>query len=55
MESSKGPGALLPEVLPLFDAGEQWDLCLYVTGSSPRGRRAIEHLRRAREEHLKGR
>jgi circadian clock protein KaiB len=26
-----------------------------VTGSSPRGRRAIEHLRRAREEHLKGR
>jgi len=26
-----------------------------VTGSSPRGQRATEHLRRAREEHLKGR
>ena len=26
-----------------------------MTGSSPRGQRATEHLRRAREEHLKGR
>jgi circadian clock protein KaiB len=55
MGSSKGPGALLPEVLPLFDTGEQWDLCLYVTGSSPQGQRAIENLRAACEEHLKGR
>jgi circadian clock protein KaiB len=37
------------------DTGEQWDLCLYVTGSSPRGQRAIENLRRACEEHLPGR
>src|ERR1022692_1417422 len=34
--------------------GEQWDLCLYVTGRSPRCLRAIENLRRACEEHLAG-
>ena len=34
---------------------EQWDLCVYVTDSSPRGQRAIENLRRACEEHLAGR
>jgi circadian clock protein KaiB len=37
------------------DTGEQWDLCVYVTESSPRGQRAIENLRRACEEHLAGR
>lgn len=41
-----GPGA---------DTGEQWDLCLYVTGRSPKCLRAIENLRRACEEHLAGR
>jgi len=34
---------------------EQWDLCVYVTGSSPRGLQAIEHLRRFCEERLAGR
>jgi circadian clock protein KaiB len=34
---------------------EQWDLCVYVTGSSPRGLQAIENLRRFCEEHLAGR
>ena len=34
---------------------EQWDLCVYVTDSSPKGQRAIENLRRACEEHLAGR
>ena len=39
------------------DAGsdDQWDLCVYVTSSSPKGQRAIENLRRACEEHLAGR
>ena len=37
------------------DAGEQWDLCLYVTDRSPKCLRAIENLRRACEEHLAGR
>jgi circadian clock protein KaiB len=39
------------------DAGsdEQWDLCVYVTGFSPKGRRAIDNLLRACEEHLPGR
>jgi circadian clock protein KaiB len=35
--------------------GEQWDLCLYVTGRSPKSLRATENLRRACEEHLAGR
>jgi circadian clock protein KaiB len=34
---------------------EQWDLCVYVTDSSPKSQRAIENLRRACEEHLAGR
>ena len=34
---------------------ETWDLCLYVTGRSPKCLRAIENLRRACEEHLAGR
>lgn len=34
---------------------EQWDLCVYVTDSSPKGQRAIENLRRACEEHVPGR
>ena len=37
------------------DSDEQWDLCVYVTNSSPKGQRAIENLRRACEEHLAGR
>jgi circadian clock protein KaiB len=37
------------------DTGERWDLCVYVTESSPKGQRAIENLRRACEEHLAGR
>jgi circadian clock protein KaiB len=37
------------------DAGEQWDLCLYVTDRSPKCLRAIENLRRACEENLAGR
>ena len=37
------------------ETGEQWDLCLYVTDTTARGQRAIENLRRACEEHLKGR
>jgi circadian clock protein KaiB len=36
------------------DSGEEWDLCLYVTGRSPKCLRAIENLRRACEEHLAG-
>jgi len=34
---------------------EQWDLCVYVTGSSPKGQRAIDNLLSACEEHLPGR
>jgi circadian clock protein KaiB len=34
---------------------EQWDLCVYVAGSSPKGQRAIDNLLRACEEHLPGR
>ena len=37
------------------DSDEQWDRCVYVTDSSPKGQRAIENLRRACEEHLAGR
>jgi circadian clock protein KaiB len=37
------------------DSDEQWDLCVYVSNSSPKGQRAIENLRRACEEHLPGR
>jgi circadian clock protein KaiB len=37
------------------DSDEQWDLCVYVTDSSPKCQRAIENLRRACEEHLAGR
>src|SRR5580693_2124556 len=37
------------------DHGEQWDLCVYVTGSSPKSLRAITNLRQACEEHLAGR
>jgi circadian clock protein KaiB len=36
------------------DSAQQWDLCLYVTGRSPKCLRAIENLRRACEEHLAG-
>jgi circadian clock protein KaiB len=35
-------------------AGEQWELCLYVTDRSPKCLRAIENLRRACEEHVAG-
>ena len=31
-----------------------WDLCLYVSGQSPKSLRAIENLRIACEEHLAG-
>jgi circadian clock protein KaiB len=34
---------------------EQWDLCVYVTDASPKSQRAIANLKRACEEHLKGR
>ena len=34
---------------------EQWDLCVCVTGDSPRSQRVITNLRRAYEEHLTGR
>jgi circadian clock protein KaiB len=37
------------------DAGEEWDLVVYVTDASPKGQRAIENLKRACEEHLAGR
>jgi circadian clock protein KaiB len=37
------------------DADRRWDLCLYVTGQSPKSLRAIENLRRACDEHLAGR
>jgi circadian clock protein KaiB len=37
------------------DTGQQWDLVVYVTDSSPKGQRTIENLRRACEEHLAGR
>jgi circadian clock protein KaiB len=37
------------------DSDEQWDLCVYVSNSSPKGQRAIENLRRACEEHMPGR
>jgi circadian clock protein KaiB len=33
-------------------ADQHWDLCLYVTGQSPRCLLAIENLRRTCEEHL---
>jgi circadian clock protein KaiB len=33
---------------------KQWDLCLYVTGRSPKCLRAIENLRRACEKYLAG-
>jgi circadian clock protein KaiB len=33
----------------------RWDLCLYVTGQSPKSLRAIENLRRICAEHLAGR
>ena len=32
-----------------------WDLCLYVSGQSPKSLRAIENLRVACEKHLAGR
>jgi circadian clock protein KaiB len=32
----------------------QWDLCLYVTGQSPKCLRAIENLRQACDKHLAG-
>jgi circadian clock protein KaiB len=44
--ANDGPGA---------GADERWDLCLYVTGRSPKCLRAIENLRHACEEHLAGR
>jgi circadian clock protein KaiB len=34
---------------------ETWDLCLYVTGRSPKCERAAKNLRRACEEYLAGR
>jgi circadian clock protein KaiB len=37
------------------ESDQQWDLCVYVTDSSPKSQRAIENLRRACEEHLAGR
>ena len=37
------------------DTGERWDLVLYVTGGSSKGRQALENLRRACEAHLAGR
>jgi circadian clock protein KaiB len=37
------------------ETGEQWDLCVYVTGNSPKSQRATANLRRACEEHLAGR
>jgi circadian clock protein KaiB len=37
------------------ETGEQWDLCVYVTGTSPKSQRAIANLRQACEEHLAGR
>jgi circadian clock protein KaiB len=37
------------------DAGDEWDLVVYVTNASPKGQQAIENLRRACEEHLAGR
>jgi len=37
------------------DPGEIWELRLYVTSQSPNSVRAIENLRRAREEHMPGR
>jgi circadian clock protein KaiB len=34
--------------------GQQWDLVVYVTGSSPKSLHAIENLRRACDEYLPG-
>jgi circadian clock protein KaiB len=34
---------------------EQYKLCLFITGSTPRSTRAIENMRRICEENLKGR
>jgi circadian clock protein KaiB len=36
------------------DSDDEWNLCLYVTGQSPKCLRAIDNLRRACEEHLAG-
>jgi circadian clock protein KaiB len=37
------------------DTGGRWDLVVYVTDESPKGRQAIENLRRACETHRAGR
>lgn len=37
------------------DAGDVWQLRLYVAGKAGKSRRAIESLRRVCEEHLAGR
>ncbi len=34
---------------------QQWDLCLYVTGKTPRALRAVTNLKRICEKHLAGR
>jgi circadian clock protein KaiB len=49
------PRAAADEIGIVADAGRHWDLCLYVTGQSPKSLRAIENLRRTCEKHLAGR
>jgi circadian clock protein KaiB len=36
------------------ESDQVWDLCLYVTGHSPKCQRAIANLQRACEQHLAG-
>lgn len=47
-----GPGRPDDQTIPESD--QVWDLCLYVTGQSPKCQRAIENLQRACEQHLAG-
>jgi len=49
------PSAGADDIGMVPDADRRWDLCLYVTGQSPKSLRAIENLRRTCKEHLTGR
>jgi len=49
-----GESAAMPAA-PGTAPAEQYDLCLYVTGMTPRSVRAIENVRAFCKEHLEGR
>lgn len=51
-EKMRDPGARLAAAAA---ASEPYDLCLYVTGMTPRSARAIENLRAFCKRHLDGR